>query len=290
MNTEDLNRGSRDIDNLAPLDIVSLMNDEDLAVVNIIRDSRQDIAQVVEMVVSSLRRGGRLIYVGAGTSGRLGVLDASEMVPTFGVSPDLVRAVIAGGREAVTRSVEGAEDDTAAGIASMADTGVNDFVLGITASGRTPFVIAALREAGQRSALTCLLTCNDIEYDFLDKTLKILVGPEIVAGSTRLKSGTATKMVLNMISTAAMIRLGHVYRGYMIDVVPSNDKLVRRARHMIRDIAGCTEIEAADYLAKAGNNPKTAVLMYLRQLDFKTAAELIERSGGALRKALTADL
>ncbi len=286
MNTEDLNPRSKDIDALSVEEIVSVMNDEDLMTVHAVREAGSSIAQAIKDAINCIRSGGGLIYIGAGTSGRLGVLDASEMPPTFNVPPDLIRAVIAGGDMAITNAVEGAEDDADAGRESVAEVAPKDMLLGITASGRTPFVLSALKEGKGRGAVSWLLTCNDVKYDFLDGIIRLNVGSEIVAGSTRLKAGTATKMALNIISTSVMIKLGKVYKGYMVDVVPSNNKLIERALRIIREISGCSSEEAAEYLRESRGNAKTAVLMYKRKLSYENAVSALENSGGSLREAL----
>ncbi len=286
MSTEDLNPSAEEIDILPIEEVIRLMNAENLAAAEAVSKAGDSIAAAVKDAVSTIGGGGRLLYVGAGTSGRLGVLDASEIPPTFGEAPDVIRAVIAGGEAALTAAVEGAEDDRTAGRKAAADITARDMILGISASGKTPFVLSALKEGKNRGARCWLLTCNDIDHDFLDGTIRVMVGPELVAGSTRLKAGTATKMVLNMISTTAMIRLGKVYRGYMIDVVPSNRKLKDRALRIIMDLAGCGREEAAALLQGSGGSAKTAVLMCLKGLDRDDALRLLKESGGSLRKAL----
>ncbi len=286
MSSEDLNPSAIEIDLLSVEEILHIMNEENLAAAGAVGKARDAIAAAVKDTVTTLRSGGRLVYVGAGTSGRLGVLDASEIPPTFGEAPGVIKAVMAGGDSALTTAVEGAEDDTSAGKDAVADITERDMLLGISASGKTPFVLSALMEGKDRGARCWLLTCNDIDYDFLDGIIKVLVGPEIVAGSTRLKAGTATKMVLNMISTTAMVKLGRVYKGYMVDVVPSNRKLKDRAVRIIMDLTGCSREEASVLLRMSGGNAKTAVLMYLKCLDRDAAGRLLKESGGSLRKAL----
>jgi len=286
MITEDLNPLAADIDALSIEEIVRIMNDEDMLVVKAVKNARDSICKAIYNAVDCIKSGGSLIYIGAGTSGRLGILDSSEMPPTFNVSPETVRAIIAGGNEAITNSIEGAEDDEDAGKMALANIKDKDMLLGITASGKTPFVISALKQGKNIGARCWLLTCNDVEHDFLDGIIKVLVGPEIIAGSTRLKAGTATKMVLNAISTAMMINLGKVYKGYMVDVVPSNKKLLDRALRIIQTIAGCSNEEAKELLVKSNYNPKTAVLMHLKGLSYEDAKSLLERSEDSLRKAL----
>ena len=286
MITEETNPHSKEIDALSIQEIIRIMNDENLLVTEAVRAASDSISLAVRDAVCAIRSGGRLIYIGAGTSGRLGILDASEIPPTFNVSPDLVRGLIAGGNRALTEAVEGAEDDEEAGIEAVSGVSDKDMLIGITASGTTPFTISALREGKRRGARCRLLTCNDVEYDFLDGIIKLLAGPEIIAGSTRLKAGTATKIVLNMISTAAMIQLGKVYKGCMVDVVPSNKKLRSRAIRIIREITGCRDEEAEVLLDRSGGNAKTAILMRLKGLSREEAKGLLERSDGSLRKAL----
>lgn len=286
MGTEDINPRSEDIDALSLQEIIRFMNEENLCAVEAVKAASGSIEMAINDVVMTIKSGGRLIYIGAGTSGRLGVLDASEIPPTFGVSSDIVMGIIAGGEKALTEAVEGAEDDEAAGIMAVTSIHAGDMLLGISASGRTPFTISALREGKRLGAKCWLLACNDVGYGFLDGVIKLLAGPEIVAGSTRLKAGTATKMVLNMISTAAMIKLGKVYKGYMIDVIPSNKKLRRRAVSIIREITGCHMEEAEVLLDKSNGNAKTAVLMYMKKLNREEAVRLLEISCGSLRDAL----
>src|SRR3990172_5640745 len=262
MNTEDLSPHSTLLDALPVDEIITLMNYENLRVMNSINSAKSSISSAINDAVTAIQSGGSLIYIGAGTSGRLGVLDASEIPPTFGVTPDTIKAIIAGVERAITSAVEGAEDDEDAGIKAVAGTTQKDMLLGITASGSTPFTISALREWKRRGAKCWLLTCNDITYDFPDGIINLPVGPEIIGGSTRLKAGTTTKIVLNMISTAVMIRLGKVYKGYMVDVIPSNRKLRKRALRIIQEVTGCQSEEAETLLDKSGGNPKTAILMY----------------------------
>lgn len=286
MLSEEINPLSENIDALSLTEIIRIMDKENQCVVDSVKTALDSIERVIADVVSTIESGGSLIYIGAGTSGRLGVLDASEMPPTFGVSSSIVKGIIAGGEKALTEAVEGAEDDETAGTMAVAGISSVDLLLGISASGKTPFTISALREGKRRGAVCWLLECNDAEYGFLDGIIKLPVGPEIVAGSTRLKAGTATKMVLNMISTAAMIKLGKVYKGYMIDVIPSNIKLKNRAKRMIQEITGCGMEEAEGLLIKSGGNAKTAVLMYRKKLSREDAVNMLESSDGSLRNVL----
>lgn len=286
MPTEETNPHSEDIDILPTEEIIRIINDETLHVIKAIDIAKDSISLAVNDAINTIKHGGNLIYIGAGTSGRLGVLDASEIPPTFSVSPDVIRGIIAGGERALTAAVEGAEDDEDVGIKAVSELSDRDMLMGISASGTTPFTISTLKEGKKRGARCWLLTCNDVKYDFLNGIIKLLVGPEIIAGSTRLKGGTATKIVLNMISTVTMINLGKVYKGYMVDVVPSNQKLRARALRIIQEITGCRIEDAEIFLDKAGGNAKTAILMYMKGLSYEKAKGILERSDDSLRKAL----
>ncbi|MCC6545119.1 MAG: N-acetylmuramic acid 6-phosphate etherase [Nitrospirae bacterium] len=286
MNTEDKKPHSSLLDTLPFDEIITLMNYENLRVMNTINSAKSSISSAINDAAAAIQSGGSLIYIGAGTSGRLGVLDASEIPPTFGVTPDTIKAIIAGGERAITNAVEGAEDDEDEGRKAVNGVTQRDMLLGITASGSTPFTISALREGKRRGAKCWLLTCNDTAYDFTDGIINLPVGPEIIAGSTRLKAGTATKIVLNMISTAAMIKLGKVYKNYMVDVIPSNTKLRKRALNIIQEITACGGEEAETLLDQSGGNAKTSILMYMKGLSCEDAKDLLKLSGDSLRKAL----
>ncbi|MCC7203145.1 MAG: N-acetylmuramic acid 6-phosphate etherase [Nitrospirae bacterium] len=286
MYNDDINPHSEHLDSLSADEIITRMNYDNLRVMNAINSAKGPITAAINDAVSAIQSGGSLIYVGAGTSGRLGVLDASEIPPTFGVSPEVVRAIIAGGDRAITLAVEGAEDDEDAGRKDVSGIGNRDMLLGITASGSTPYTIAALKEAKRRGSKCWLLVCNEVTLDFPDGIINLSVGPEMIGGSTRLKAGTATKIVLNMISTAAMIKLGKVYKGYMVDVIPSNRKLRKRALNIIQGITGCSSEEAEVFLEKSGENAKTAILMYMKGLNLNDAKEVLKSSEDSLRKAL----
>ena len=240
--TESRNPRSESIDTLSSLEIVRLMNSEDAKVVEAVGAEAESIAQAIDWAADRLRRGGRLIYVGAGTSGRLGVLDASECPPTFSTPPGMVVGLIAGGPTALTRAVEGAEDDPDRGAADIAalEVGEDDLVVGIATSGRTPYVLGAVREARRRGARTVGLACNrpSLLGGEVDLEIAPLVGAEVISGSTRLKAGTATKMILNMISTGAMVRIGKTLGNRMVDLKPSNEKLRIRSRRILRELAG----------------------------------------------------
>jgi N-acetylmuramic acid 6-phosphate etherase len=248
------------------------------------------IARAVSMAADSLRSGGRLIYVGAGTSGRLGVLDAAECPPTFGTDPNMVQGIIAGGARALVQSVEGAEDDETAGAAAMDDKIVSsrDVVVGVSSSGRTPYVLGAMRRAAELGARTVGITNNrPSRLDTIAaETIAVVVGPEFVAGSTRLKAGTAQKLVLNMISTQTMIELGKTYGDAMVDVLVTNAKLRARARRLVMEIAGANSATAEAALDASGGSAKVAIVMIVRDTDRSGAIHLLDRAGGRLRVAL----
>jgi len=257
--TEKRNPRTVDIDKMTSLDAVRLFNSENRAVDDAMDAAAEKIAEAVDLINSRLDKGGSMIYVGAGTSGRLGVIDAAECPPTFGVSPDLVRGIIAGGKGAMFRSVEGAEDSFEGGAAAVSEDGVraNDVVVGISASGRAPFVLGALRRAAQIGAATIGVNCNPgspmENPGVCDVCVTAYTGPEVIAGSTRLKAGTATKLILNIFSTCAMIHTGRVMSNLMVNVVPSNEKLVERATRLIIALSGCSAERARDALERAGN-------------------------------------
>ncbi|HEU0052894.1 MAG TPA: N-acetylmuramic acid 6-phosphate etherase [Longimicrobium sp.] len=283
--TEQRNPASTDIDRLSALEIVRVINDEDHRVAPAVATQLEQIARAVEMAEESFRGGGRMIYVGAGTSGRLGVLDASEMPPTYGTDPAMVRGVIAGGPVALTKAVEGAEDNREDGGAEMdaLEVGPRDFVFGIAASGTTPYVHGALTRAKQRGAKTGFLLCTPPDQwmlDVYDVVIAPLVGPEVVTGSTRMKAGTATKIVLNSITTGAMIRLGKVYGNLMVDLRATNQKLQDRSERILMETLDLDRASAADLLARSGDSVKTAMVMQWCGVDRAEAAELLRRSGG----------
>ncbi len=281
------------MDALCAADLVRLFAEEDRRAVEATVAVADDTARAVEWAASSMRAGGRLLYVGAGTSGRLGVLDASECPPTFGVDASTVVGIIAGGDGALRTSAEGAEDDAAAGVAAIAerDVSARDVVLGIAASGRTLYVLGALREARRRSARSVLLSCTPPHGDvraYIDLFITPLVGPELVSGSTRLKAGTATKLVLNQVSTGAMVLLGKVYGNRMVDVKPVNLKLRRRAVSLVADIGGVDPATGERALDAAGGDVKVAVLSLRRGVGYDEAAAALAAAGGSLRSALQA--
>ncbi|MCH2271730.1 MAG: N-acetylmuramic acid 6-phosphate etherase [SAR324 cluster bacterium] len=275
---------------MSALEIVQTMNSEDEYVAQSVKQSLPEIAEAVELITDRLRQGGRLFYVGAGTSGRLGVMDASECPPTFGVSPEMVQGIIAGGATALTDEKEGAEDDLCAGEAVMKNVGVNskDVVLGISASGTTPFVLAALEYANQHDAAKIGLACKaeSALLKIVDIAICVPVGPEVLAGSTRLKAGTVQKMVLNMLSTAVMVQLGKVYRNQMVDVQASNKKLVRRAEKMVAEIGEVSPETATELLQKSGNHAKTAIVMAKLKINVQEASKRLESVDGNLGKII----
>jgi N-acetylmuramic acid 6-phosphate etherase len=290
--TESRNPRSEAIDTLGPLEIVALMNAEDAKVVEAVRAESEVVARAIEWAAERFRRGGRLVYVGAGTSGRLGVLDASECPPTFSTPPEMVVGLIAGGPTALTRAVEGAEDDPDRGAADVAGIGVGDrdLVVGIATSGRTPYVLGAVREAKRRGAATIGITCNrpSLLGGEVDLEIAPLVGAEVIAGSTRLKAGTATKMVLNMISTGAMVRVGKTLGNRMVDLQPTNQKLRIRTRRILRELAGVDDARAAEILAQCEGKLKRALVVALAGVEPGEAQALLDGNGGQVRAAVRA--
>ena len=288
--TEQRNPLSMDLDNLSALELVQLMNQQDSAVVRAVQDAQESIAQGILLIAEALAQGGRLFYVGAGTSGRLGVLDASECPPTFRTDPTMVQGLIAGGPEALVRSIEGAEDSPSVGAADLTERGIGprDVVVGIAAGGTTPYIHGALAEARIQGAKTIFFCCVSKEQvpDDYDLSIRVLVGPEVLTGSTRLKAGTATKMVLNMLSTGAMVRLGKVYQNLMVDVSVTNRKLEARALRILGELAKVSPAEAQDLLKKADNKVKLALVMHHRQLDKGQAEAILEEHQGHLSKIL----
>ena len=287
--TEQINSRTKNIDQFPIKDILKCINDEDKLIAKQVEKAIPNISAFVDHVVSQIKKTGRLIYIGSGTSGRLGVLDASECPPTFGVSSDMVLGIISGGDRALRESIENAEDSHRNSIHDLNKISLNnnDILLGISASGTTPYVLSALSYAKQVGALTGFLTCNDIKsLDYVDFLIKVLVGPEILTGSTRLKSGTATKMVLNMISTTTMMKLNRTYGNLMIDLKPNNKKLVKRALNILSEELNITKTEAKKIYASAGNNLKIAILMGKKRLTFEEANKLISDNNGSLANAL----
>ena len=289
--TERRNPRSADLDLATPLEIVDLMNTEDRGVADAVASQRTSIARAIELAEAAFRDGRSLFYAGAGTSGRLGVLDASECPPTFGSDPSMVQGIIAGGVAALTRAQEGAEDRPDGARADLTAAGVTagDFVLGIAASGTTPYVRAALEHARTLGARTGILACSPPPPELvrlLDVAIVPITGPEVVTGSTRLKAGTATKMVLNMITTGAMVRLGKTYGNLMVDLQVTNDKLKDRAERLVITVCGLGRDDARRLLADAGGNAKTAITMHKLGLDRATALARLEAAGGVIRRVV----
>jgi len=288
--TEQTLSSASNLDQMSTLDMVRLINDEDATVATAVRKALPEVARAVEVVADCLRRGGRLIYVGAGTSGRLGALDASEIPPTFNVSPRSVQYIMAGGARALGASTEASEDDTALAVQEIKKRkpGKHDAVLGIASSGRTPFTIAALEYARARGARTIALTCNrnsPLER-VSDFAIVTEVGPEVLAGSSRMKAGTAHKMVLNIISTGAMTRLGYVYGNLMVNVWTKNEKLVQRATRIIEQATGTDHDTAARALKDSGNRTPVAVVMLAAEVSRSKAAAALKKSKGHVRHAI----
>ncbi len=290
MITEQPNPHSEKIDTLSPLEIVQVINREDQTVAKAVEAALPQIAKAVDTITNRIEQGGRLIYVGAGTSGRLAVLDAAECVPTYSVPRELVQAVMAGGDRALTHSIEGSEDDREAARVDLAAIQLSgkDTLVGIAASGTTPYVLEALAYARELGAVTVGISCNAPAplLEAADIAIGVVPGPEVIAGSTRMKAGTAQKLVLNMLSTATMIRLGKVYGNLMVDVSVSNAKLQRRARGLVEKIAGVTPERAAELLTQANNEVKTAIVMERKQVDAETARKLLAQVKGHLRRVI----
>jgi N-acetylmuramic acid 6-phosphate etherase len=289
--TEQRNPRTEAIDVASSLEIVDLMHAEDRRVPEAVHACRVEIARTVDLVVEAFHAGGRLIYVGAGTSGRLGVLDATECPPTFGTPPDMVVGIIAGGLPALTRSQEGAEDDVGAAVHDLDAHGVSarDVVLGIAASGTTPYVRAVLGRAQRLGAKTALLTCSDPPPDLAaacDVTIAVRAGPEVLTGSTRLKAGTATKLVLNTITTAAMIRLGKAYGNLMVDLMAWSEKLKDRGERIVMEACRVDRPRARRAIEDAKGSVKLAVVMVRKNLDRDAARRLLEEVGGLVRRAI----
>lgn len=286
--TEQQNPRTLHIDELSALEIVRLINEEDKKVADAVEAALPDIARAIELVVQAFKKGGRLIYIGAGTSGRLGILDAAECPPTFGVPPTMVQGIIAGGRKAVFRSVEGAEDDEDAGAEALKKIQFSqrDVLCGISASKRTPFVIGALRYARSLGAKTIFLTSNPDVKQKATVVIRTLVGPEVIMGSTRMKAGTSHKMVLNMISTGAMILLGKTYGNLMVDLQQTNRKLQERTKRIFMLATGDSYESAEVYLKKAKGNLKLAILMRLSGLSYSHAKATLKQADGFIKKAL----
>ena len=292
LTTEQRNPNSIGIDKKNTIEILKIINNEDKTVPLAVEKEIPRIAKVVDIVVSSFKRGGRLFYVGAGTSGRLGVLDAAECPPTFGTPPEMVQGIIAGGKDALVRAVEWAEDNEEEGRKEINRRGIgaHDVLVGITASGQAPFVIGAMKQARENGASVIALSCNrkSRTFNHADYRIYIDVGPEIITGSTRMKSGTAQKLVLNMITTASMIKLGKVYNNLMVDLVPVNNKLVERSKRIIKLATDCSREQAERAFAESGMKPKVAIVMVLLGIGKEDAEMLLSKNEGRIGLAVEA--
>lgn len=288
--TESRNKETMGLDQMTPVEIVTVMNREDGKAVEAVEEVLPQIAQAIAWCTDSLKQKGRIIYIGAGTSGRLGVLDAVECPPTFGVSPDVVVGLMAGGTPAFVKAVEGAEDSQTMGEEDLKEIHLSpaDIVIGLAASGRTPYVIYGLRYAKKIGCRTVAVSCNrDSEIGKeADLAIEPVPGPEVLTGSTRLKAGTVQKMVLNMISTGSMVGIGKVYQNLMVDVVQTNMKLITRAENIVMTATGCTREEARDSLEEAEGSVKLAITMILLQCGAKSAKTRLNRAGGYVRNAI----
>ena len=288
--TEQRNPNSKHVDSLSALEIVQLMNEEDKQVPLAIEKCLPQIAQAAECIVAAFQQGGRLVYIGAGTSGRLGVLDASECPPTFGVSPEMVKGIIAGGERALRHPIEGAEDSKTQAVVDLQTTQFSskDVLVGIAASGRTPYVIGALEHAKSLGSVTVSIASNpnSAMANIVDIAIDTIVGPEVLTGSSRLKSGTAQKLVLNMLTTASMILMGKCYQNLMVDVQASNEKLKARAIRIVMQATDCDKALAEETLKQADQNAKLAIMMILSGLDRAQAEALLEKHQGKLQLAL----
>lgn len=290
LNTEQQNPKTVNIDLMTTEEIITVINQEDTLVPNAIAKEIPIIAKVVDRIVEAFKMGGRLIYVGAGTSGRLGIIDASECPPTYGTSPDMVIGVIAGGKRAMTDAIEGAEDNLQQGKQDLVDIYLTnkDVVVGIAASGRTPYTIGALQYANEIGAVSVSIVCSkDSEMEKISQyTIAPIVGPEVITGSTRMKAGTAQKLVLNMLSTASMIKMGKVYGNLMVDLQMTNEKLFKRAENIVKMATGTTEQEARQALVEQKYNTKAAILQIITGLRGSQVTDLLEKHNGYLRNAI----
>ena len=290
LTTESRNQNTLDIDKVSTLEMVKKINDEDKMVAIAVEAELPKIAEAIDGIVNRMHKGGRLIYIGAGTSGRLGILDASECPPTYGVSEELVQGLIAGGKEAIFRAKEGAEDSKELAVEDLKNKSLNenDIVVGLAASGRTPYVIGGLEYGNEIGALTVSITCN--ANSEVAKAAKIsiapVVGPEVVTGSTRLKSGTAQKLVLNMLSTGTMIKLGKVYGNLMVDVRATNEKLVERAKRIVCEATGITREESEKILEETNFDVKLSIFMILSKLNKDEAKKVLDENKGYIAEAL----
>ncbi|HHT9124821.1 MAG TPA: N-acetylmuramic acid 6-phosphate etherase [Candidatus Brocadiia bacterium] len=296
--TEQRNPNTNDIDGKTTIEIVDIINAEDKKVIGAVHRERHNIAKAIDLTVEAFKNGGRLFYVGAGTSGRLGVLDASECPPTFGTDPGLVCGIIAGGEPALTRSVEGAEDNEGDGVRVIRDKGVNhkDAVMGIATGGTTPFVLGALLEAKRIGAKIIFLTCNpnpslvgarcNVPLQQADVIINPITGPEVITGSTRMKAGTATKLVLNTLTTTIMIKMGKVYQNLMVDLCATNEKLKDRAERIVMTASGLDRSSSSMLLKNAGGNAKVAIVMHALKINREDAVKRLAEHNGFVREVI----
>lgn len=292
LNTEQQNPKTMNIDLMSTEEIITVINQEDTLVPNVLARQVPNISEVVDKIVAAFKQGGRLIYVGAGTSGRLGIIDASECPPTYGTDPGMVVGIIAGGKEAMTEAIEGVEDDKQQGKTDMEEISLSakDVVVGIAASGRTPYTIGALEYAKQLGAVTVSVVCSkDSEMEQVsDYTIAAVVGPEVITGSTRMKAGTAQKLILNMLSTASMIKMGKVYGNLMVDVQMTNEKLHNRAVNIVKMATGASDEEARAAIKDQNYHTKAAILQIITGLKGFEAKTLLDKHDGYLREAISA--
>ena len=291
--TEQQNSASANIDENSTLEILSIINNEDAGVALAIQNKLSEIEAFIKALIPKVKGGGRLFYVGSGTSGRLGVLDATECPPTFSTSPTMVKGIIAGGYDALVRSIEGAEDNPTDGAKAIIDYGINSesTVLGITASSTTPFVLGALEKAKEFGAMTGLLLCNNPpKLEYVDHIISIIVGPEVISGSTRMKAGTATKMVLNMITTTLMIKLNKTYGNLMVDLKASNEKLWDRGTRIIQHLTDLSYDDSLKLLQSADGEVKTAIVMEKLKMEAWDTREKLNENKGSMRKVLDGEL
>ncbi|WP_423408186.1 N-acetylmuramic acid 6-phosphate etherase [Heyndrickxia sp. MSNUG] len=291
LNTEQQNPKTMNIDLMSTEEIITVINQEDTLVPNVLARQVPNISEVVDKIVAAFKQGGRLIYVGAGTSGRLGIIDASECPPTYGTDPGMVVGIIAGGKEAMTEAIEGVEDDKQQGQTDMEEISLSakDVVVGIAASGRTPYTIGALEYAKQLGAVTVSVVCSkDSEMEQVsDYTIAAVVGPEVITGSTRMKAGTAQKLILNMLSTASMIKMGKVYGNLMVDVQMTNEKLHNRAVNIVKMATGASDEEARAAIKEQNYHTKAAILQIITGLKGIEAKNLLDKHDGYLREAIS---
>ena len=290
MSTETRNQNTMNLDTMTPLEVITVMNQEDAKVPEAIKPALPNIAQCVTWAIESIEAGGRIVYMGAGTSGRLGVLDAVECPPTFGVAPEVVVGLIAGGEKAFVKAVEGAEDSRQLGHDDLVDIGLQkrDIVIGIAASGRTPYVLGGLAYAQEVGCHTVAISCNPGSAigQAAELAIEVVPGPEVLTGSTRLKSGTCQKLILNMISTATMVGCGKAYQNLMVDVMQTNEKLVVRAQNIVMEATGCDRETATEKIAIAGGSAKTAITMILADCELEEAQARLAKAKGHVREAI----